>query len=328
MKAAIATIFPSNRHRFCMCHITEKLQAKVGISKYKEAGFLNSIKAVIWGEYNDCKEFEDAWKDLISKYDLHANIWLATMFDLRSLWIPVYFRDVHMGALLRTTSRSESKNSFFGRYIHRSLTLVEFFFGFNSAMDLQRQNRVQIYQESRRSVPTLNSTQKLEKHASETFSYPVFKKIQFEMSESAYGCAIQSINEAEIGRVYIINDATRNNASRKHNPSMFLVDHENPNQTREQITLASEIWFHVNAAIRSFKTDVDSIRKLHDHIYEYVKVHAPSSGAHCSVTKDDYFWGVLQMPQPVAVVVNNPGLSRNKGCGKRIRGPREIAIEK
>ncbi|KAL9669404.1 hypothetical protein QQ045_006951 [Rhodiola kirilowii] len=109
---------------------------------------------------------------------------------------------------------------------------------------------------------------------------------------------------------------------------MFLVDHENPNQTREQITLASEIWFHVNAALCSFKTDVDSIRKFHDHIYEYVKVHAPSVGAHCSVNKDDFFRAVLQMPQPAVLQVNNPGLSRNKGCGKRIKGPREIAIEK
>ncbi|KAL9660335.1 hypothetical protein QQ045_025148 [Rhodiola kirilowii] len=116
-----------------------------------------------------------------------------------------------MSDLLRTTSRSKSENSFFGRYIHRSLTLVKFLFGFNSAMDLQRQNRVQLYLESRSSVPTLNSTQKLEKHASETFSYPVFKKIQSEMSDSAYGCAIQSINKDETGRMYIINDAARNN---------------------------------------------------------------------------------------------------------------------
>ncbi|KAL9666477.1 hypothetical protein QQ045_000810 [Rhodiola kirilowii] len=115
-----------------------------------------------------------------------------------------------MSAFLKTTSRSESENSFFGRYIHRSLTLVEFFFGFNSAMDLQRLNRVQLYRESRSSVPTLISTQKLEKHASETFSYPVFKKFQYEMSDSAYGCAIQSINEDETGRMYIINDVGRN----------------------------------------------------------------------------------------------------------------------
>ncbi|KAL9687965.1 hypothetical protein QQ045_032377 [Rhodiola kirilowii] len=171
MKVAIAIVFPSSRHRFCMWHITEKLQAKVGISKYRESGFLNSIRAaVIWGEYNDCKEFEEAWWDLIRKYDLHCNKWLADMYEIRSSWIHVYFTDVHMGVLLRTTSRSKSENSFFGRYIHRSLTLVEFFVGFNSAMYLQRQNRVQLYRESRSFVPTLNSTHKLEKHASETFS--------------------------------------------------------------------------------------------------------------------------------------------------------------
>ncbi|KAL9678059.1 hypothetical protein QQ045_015898 [Rhodiola kirilowii] len=123
MKSIIATIFPLSRHRFCMWHITEKLQAKVGISICRETGFLKSIKAVIWGEYNDHHEFEVAWCKLINKYDLHANKWLADMYDLRS-WIPVYFIDVNMGALLRTTSRFESENSFFGRYIGRFTTLV------------------------------------------------------------------------------------------------------------------------------------------------------------------------------------------------------------
>ncbi|KAL9666590.1 hypothetical protein QQ045_000925 [Rhodiola kirilowii] len=303
MKSTIATIFPLSRHRFCMWHITEKLQAKVGISICRETGFLKSIKAVIWGEYNDHHEFEVAWCELINKYDLHANKWLADMYDLR--------------------------------YIGRFMTLVEFFMGFNSAMDLQRQNRVHLDQESRCYVPTLNSTLNLEKHASETFSFPVFKKFQSEMSDSAYGCAIQSINDSETCRMYIINDALRNNklfkvtfrenggsltcscmllessgyicrhlfkvmfflrydkipnymvtakwhtdAARKHNPSMLLVDPVSSNQTREQIMLSSKIW------------------------------------------------SVLQKPQPADVVVNNPGVSRNKGCGKRIRGPREIAMEK
>ncbi|KAL9687740.1 hypothetical protein QQ045_032147 [Rhodiola kirilowii] len=292
IKAAIATIFPYSRHRFA-CGILQKNCKRrycVGISKYRDSGFLNSIKHVIWGEYNDCKEFEEAWWDLITKYDLHDNKWMADMYDIRSSWIPVYFRDVHIGAHLRTTSRSESENLFFGRYIHRSLTLVEFFFGFNSAMDLQRQNKVQLYRESRSSVPTLNSTHKLEK----------------------------SINENETGRMYIINDYGRKNASRKHNPGMFLVVPENPNQTREQITIASEIRFHVNATICSFKNDVDCIKKFHDHIYEYVKEHAPNSGVDRSSSNVDYFRVVLQMPQPADVVVHNPELSRNKGCGKRI----------
>ncbi|KAL9684350.1 hypothetical protein QQ045_021786 [Rhodiola kirilowii] len=154
--------------------------------------------------------------DLITKYDLRANKWLTDMYALRSLWILVCFRDVHMGALLRTTSRSESENSFFG-----------------SAMDLQRQNRVQQNRESRSYVPTLNFTQKLEKHVSKTFSYPVFKKIQSEMFDSAYGCAIQSINEDEIGRIYIINDAGRNSKLfQKKNPKNRNPPQINPNRVK------------------------------------------------------------------------------------------------
>ncbi|KAL9677736.1 hypothetical protein QQ045_005972 [Rhodiola kirilowii] len=211
-------------------------------------------------------------------------------------------------------------------------------------MDLQRYNRVHLDRESRSYVPSLNSSQKLEKPASQTFSFPVFKKIQSEMSDAAFGCAIQTINDFENGRLYIINDAGRNNklfkildymvmtrwhkdAAKKHSRVMFLIDFENPNQTREHIMLSSEIWFHVNAAICSFKNDVDSIQKLYDHISEFVKEHAPNDGVECSSSKAVYFRSVLQMPHPAKVLVNNPGMSRNKGCSKIIR-PREIAIEK
>ncbi|KAL9686861.1 hypothetical protein QQ045_031254 [Rhodiola kirilowii] len=36
MKVAISRVFPTSRHRFCMWHINEKLQSKVGISKCRE----------------------------------------------------------------------------------------------------------------------------------------------------------------------------------------------------------------------------------------------------------------------------------------------------
>ncbi|KAL9672460.1 hypothetical protein QQ045_028711 [Rhodiola kirilowii] len=124
------------------------------------------------------------------------------------------------------------------------------------------------------------------------------------MSDLAYGCAIQSINEDETGRMYIINYAGRNS-------KLFQMAYRCIQEVQS-----------------CFKNDVDCIRKFHYHIYEYVKGHAPFGGAHCSSSKGDYFWAVLQMPQQADVVANNPGLSRNKGCGKRIRGPPEIAIEK
>ncbi|XP_031103595.1 protein FAR1-RELATED SEQUENCE 5-like [Ipomoea triloba] len=40
--------------------------------------------------------------------------------------------------MVRTTSRSEGENSFFGRYFSPTATLVEFFSHFDSAIDVQR----------------------------------------------------------------------------------------------------------------------------------------------------------------------------------------------
>ncbi|KAL9687480.1 hypothetical protein QQ045_031883 [Rhodiola kirilowii] len=133
------------------------------------------------------------------------------MYKLRGSWIPVYFRDVTMGGLLRTTSRSESENSFFGRYIYGFMTLVEFFTGFNNAMDLQRNIRVQLYIESRSSSPFLQSKHILEKHASEIFTKSVLKKIQLEIFSASHICGIQMMTDNEDGKMYTIYVTERGN---------------------------------------------------------------------------------------------------------------------
>jgi hypothetical protein len=54
------------------------------------------------------------------------------------MWIPAYFKDTFMARIMRTTSRSESENSFFGNYLNKNLTLVEFWMRFDSALEAQR----------------------------------------------------------------------------------------------------------------------------------------------------------------------------------------------
>ncbi|KAL9671133.1 hypothetical protein QQ045_008699 [Rhodiola kirilowii] len=79
--------------------------------------FLKKFDSVIWGHHNEPSDFEDGWHNVIREYKVENNTWLADMFDKRSSWIPVYSKHVLMGNLLRTTSRSESENSFFGSYV-------------------------------------------------------------------------------------------------------------------------------------------------------------------------------------------------------------------
>ncbi|KAL9661339.1 hypothetical protein QQ045_026163 [Rhodiola kirilowii] len=382
MKVAISRVFPASRHRFCMWHITEKLQAKVGISKYREPGFLSDIKGVIWDDHSDINEFEARWLDLIIKYDLQCNSWLSDMYKLRDSWIPIYFREVTMGGLLRTTSRSESENSFFGRYIYGFMTLVEFFTGFNNAMDLQRHMRVELYIESRRSSPFLQSKHILEKHASEIFTKSVLKKIQIEIYSASHICGIQMMTDNEEGKIYTIYDTERGGktfqvnfiesvnklkcscyilesrgyicrhlfcvmffmrleripdymvlprwhkeASRKHNPALYVEESDFSKSTGEQIMLSSSIWSSVNLGIRSFGSNVGILQRFEDLIIQFVQENAPEV-TNNNTSKSDFFKSILEMPQPTAVLVNNPGISKNKGCGKRVRGPREIAIDR
>ena len=91
---------------------------------------MGKLKSVIYSENSSPIQFEEGWATVISEYELQDNKWLADMFRKRISWIPAYFSDIEMAGLLRTTSRSESSNSFFQHFYERGDTLVEFFFKF------------------------------------------------------------------------------------------------------------------------------------------------------------------------------------------------------
>ncbi|KAL9673548.1 hypothetical protein QQ045_029808 [Rhodiola kirilowii] len=139
MKAAIAKTFPKSTNRFCMWHIAEKMKAKVGVPLCNLTDFMKNISTAIWSDHIDAADFEEQWKCVIEKYRLEGHNWLSNIYRIRTSWIPVYLKNVHMGKLLRTTSRSESENSFFGRFLHNQMTLVEFYMAFDRGiMDTQK----------------------------------------------------------------------------------------------------------------------------------------------------------------------------------------------
>jgi hypothetical protein len=74
------------------------------------------------------------WNAIISDFSLKENEWMANRFDIRKSWILTYFMDVPLVGVLKTTSRFESSNSFFNRFIHHKLSFVEFWLRFDTAM--------------------------------------------------------------------------------------------------------------------------------------------------------------------------------------------------
>jgi hypothetical protein len=113
IRAAIAKIFPDTIHRLCMWHIMEKFPEKVsGSVNDKEYDFWPRLNACVWGSETG-EEFESQWTSLMIDYGLHGNEWIQNRYHIRESWIPAYYMDVSLAGILRTTSRSESANSFF-----------------------------------------------------------------------------------------------------------------------------------------------------------------------------------------------------------------------
>ncbi|XP_074271687.1 protein FAR1-RELATED SEQUENCE 5-like [Silene latifolia] len=161
------------QHRLCMWHIMKKLPDEVGPTICQNTNFLKEINSIVWDGEIDTQEFELRWKSILSSYELSDHEWLKSMFDIRSSWIPAYFRDIYLGGIMRTTSRSESENSFFGNFTNPHLTLVEFWMRFQSAMDAQRWKYAKVIADDKNSSPKLSTPLLLEKKPL-NFTPPLF----------------------------------------------------------------------------------------------------------------------------------------------------------
>ncbi|XP_074288135.1 protein FAR1-RELATED SEQUENCE 5-like [Silene latifolia] len=178
------------QHRYCMWHILKKLPEKVGPVICRETEFLKEINSCVWGEDVEPAEFEERWTSIVEAHGLSDNEWLQEKYGIRHFWIPAYFRDLLLGGLMRTTSRSESKNHFFSNFTNPNLTLVEFWMRFESAMDTQRWAQSKLIAQSKYSFPDLATPLDLEKHAAETYTPRIFEEFKVEIKAACFTCAI------------------------------------------------------------------------------------------------------------------------------------------
>ncbi|XBI96535.1 hypothetical protein VPH35_032805 [Triticum aestivum] len=200
MKAAIKEVFPQTVHRLCMWHILYKLRQNVGHDLFNDEDFRRQFSACVWGSETP-EEFEEKWSTIISHYELESNIWLAGKFGIRHLWIPAYFKGVFLGGLLRTTSRSESENAFFGHFLNRRLSLLEFWIRFESAIEEQRQKELEDDNSTIHTLPLLETTWSIESHARHVYTHTIFLLFQDEViaaRDRRDVLSIQQVGEVQI----------------------------------------------------------------------------------------------------------------------------------
>jgi len=136
------------------------------------------------------------------------NDWFSNRFAIRESWIPVYFLDIPLAGMLRTTSRSESANSFFNRFIRRKLTSVEFWLRFDTALECRRQEELKADNASLHSTPKLMTPWAMEKQCRGIYTHEVFSKFQEQLVAARDHCIIQGISECEDIRCFTISSLT------------------------------------------------------------------------------------------------------------------------
>ncbi|VFQ69176.1 unnamed protein product [Cuscuta campestris] len=184
MAIAIPEVFPNTVHRLCMWHITNKITSKVENELAKDQDFLTRLNSVIWSHYLEPEDWEKQWHE-----------------------IPAYFRDLFMIGLLRTTSRSESENSFFGDFKNTFFTLVEFYMQFESAMDSQRLKTADLDADSEACAPVYKTPLAIEKHAASIYTLSIFYDVQTEICASCFSCSVLQVDKKEHTLTFVVQDS-------------------------------------------------------------------------------------------------------------------------
>lgn len=137
IRLAVEQVLLQTRHRWCMWHIMVKVSDKLPKSLLGNEDFKKELNACVWSDLLEPDEFDIIWNDIMERYGLEDVHWFGSMFEDREFWVPAYFRDFPMGSLLRTTSMSESENSFFKNYTKPRANLVQFINFLNRSKECQ-----------------------------------------------------------------------------------------------------------------------------------------------------------------------------------------------
>ncbi|GKB85393.1 FAR1-related sequence 5-like protein [Tanacetum coccineum] len=207
--------------------------------------------------------------------------------------------------LMRTTSRSESENSFFKSFTSPGATLVSFMMSYESAMERQR------YRQESLDFKTIDATPKcitqldIELHAARVYTMTMFLIVQTEINEGCWNCTIQGLNIDEGKSLF-----HKKKEKREKNKRRKLEQWEKQRKT-------------ISKDEGKMGTYVENLKKLLDE----VKADMPNPP---SRDTGDVIGGIFSITKPDQIGVQNPTKAVNKGehlkKGERLKSEREKAL--
>ncbi|XP_057811699.1 protein FAR1-RELATED SEQUENCE 5-like [Salvia miltiorrhiza] len=221
LKKSVERILYDTRHRFCMWHIMVKVMDNVPHRLKTDLQFKKDFDRLAWSEFTEPLSFERRWNDLMEKYGLVGDKWFDSMFAQRSYWIPSFFRNCHMSGLFKTTSMSESQNSFFRSYFNRGANLIEFFIHFERAIEAQRNQCDRLNSVDVSCFSKLVTDLAIERHAATVYTSGMFVEVQKQIVSASFSCCILEIRTGVCENVYVVE----NGESGKFSVTYNLADY-------------------------------------------------------------------------------------------------------
>ncbi|XP_076931422.1 protein FAR1-RELATED SEQUENCE 5-like [Bidens hawaiensis] len=340
MKQAIESVFTESKHRLCMWHIMKKIADKVGPTLCNNENFKCRICNIVWTDSIKPDEFEMAWHEIVNEFGLIDNSWISTMFGLRSMWIPTYYRDEPLSGLMRTTSRyAHRKNDHYtmntkpGECTESDLEVdalkryTQTIFGmFKKKYIVVLANVIPlVLLKMDRMQKSMLKIKKLLKKVS--FRYPSMLLIMIFLLHVAAKGLSNMIDE--IPKKYILRRWMRDAVSNKSKCSIFGKDVANGNIDKAN-EIVRDIMFATENICNMLFTDIEALSKVRDQINDMREKAEEGSQAKPIFKKNDMLASLLGYDQPSTSTIRVPTGIRNKGRGshKRFKSLKEIAASR
>lgn len=182
VRSAVSKVFPGTRHRLCKWHILREGQKRLAhvcsAHPMLQGDLYNSINLT-----ETIEEFESSWSSIIDRYNLSKNDWLQVLYNARTQWVPVYFRDSFFAAI-SSNQGGEAAGSFFDGYVDQHTTLPLFFRQYEKALEHCFAKEIEADFDTFGTTPVLKTPSPMEKQAANLYTRKIFSKFQEELVET------------------------------------------------------------------------------------------------------------------------------------------------
>ncbi|XP_009351809.2 protein FAR1-RELATED SEQUENCE 4 [Pyrus x bretschneideri] len=203
IKAAIPAVFPGTRHCFSLWNIMEKMHRQLEFLSMWHDSFVEKFTKCIFKSWSE-QQFEKRWWKLIDRFNLREVGWMQSLYEDRTHWAPTFMRDISFAGL-SPTSRSESLNSSFDKYIQGETSLQEFMERYRAILEDRYEEEAKANFDAWHGTPELKSPSPFEKQMSLVYTHEVFKNFQVEVLGAA-ACHLKKENEDETATTFSVKD--------------------------------------------------------------------------------------------------------------------------